>query len=443
MSAAISRTRSWRLNATRYPRPTSHTFTNRANRRAGQKAAREVGVAVTETGHRRLRATGWPLLLSLLVGLVWGNNGYSEVLPEDRADALFHSYDGGGVTIQGPSVLVRKSIKEKVSVSANFYQDVVSSASIDVLATGSKYSEERNEYSLGVDYLVDKATLSFGVGNSTENDYTADSYSMGISQAFFGEMTTMTMGYSYGDNVVGRNGELVEGETAFSATNRSQRFRIGLTQILTKNWIVALRTESVIDEGYLNNPYRQVRYQQGEDVGYQGEIYPHTRNSDAIALRTMYYLPYRASLSLEGRVFQDSWGINAFNSELRYTHPLREKLILELKVRNYRQGAADFYADLYPYVSAQEFLARDKELSEFSSNQVGIGMTYQFTKKILFADKQSLSLFWDFIQYDYQNFRNQLLSKSADGSPALYAVGEEPTYAFEANAVRLYFSVFY
>ena len=29
-------------------------------------------------------------------------------LPDDRADVLFHSYDGGGGTIQGPSLLMRK-----------------------------------------------------------------------------------------------------------------------------------------------------------------------------------------------------------------------------------------------------------------------------------------------------------------------------------------------
>ena len=34
------------------------------------------------------------------------------VLPDDRADALYHRYEGGGVTIHGPSVLVRKMMAE-------------------------------------------------------------------------------------------------------------------------------------------------------------------------------------------------------------------------------------------------------------------------------------------------------------------------------------------
>src|SRR6056297_395730 len=45
------------------------------------------------------------------------------VLPEDRADVLYHSYDGGGITIDGPSVLIRKGFDDKVSFSANYYVD--------------------------------------------------------------------------------------------------------------------------------------------------------------------------------------------------------------------------------------------------------------------------------------------------------------------------------
>ena len=39
----------------------------------------------------------------------------SAVLPEDRADIMYHRYSGGGITVQGPSVLVRKNFGESVS----------------------------------------------------------------------------------------------------------------------------------------------------------------------------------------------------------------------------------------------------------------------------------------------------------------------------------------
>ena len=82
------------------------------------------------------------------------------VLPEDRADVLYFRYDGGGVVITGPSVLVRKSIGEHVSVAANYYIDMVSSASIDVETSASPYEDERTQSSLSVDFLHGKSTYS-------------------------------------------------------------------------------------------------------------------------------------------------------------------------------------------------------------------------------------------------------------------------------------------
>lgn len=398
--------------------------------------ATEVAVAVTR-GH-------WAgFALALMSAVLLCNNSHGATLAEDRADILYHSYDGGGVTVDGPAVLVRKGFKDKVSVAASFYQDVISSASIDVLATGSKYAEERNEYSVGVDYLVDKAVLSLGYGNSTEEDYIADSYNIGISQEFFGDMTTLSMGYGYGDYIVRRNGEVPEGEERFEESANQHSFRLGLSQIISKNWIVALSIETIVDQGYLNNPYREVRFLHNGGLGRQREVYPSTRNSDAIAIRTAYYLPHRAALHFEARAFNDSWGINANNYELRYVHPLREQLTLELRVRAYSQSEAHFYSSLFPYENAQEFMASDKELSQFSANEFGLGFTYQFGKKLPFADRQSLSLFWDFLQYDYDTYRNHLLSMSEGEEPAPYRLGEEPTYGFEANVIRLFLSVFY
>jgi hypothetical protein len=71
---------------------------------------------------------------------------FAGVLADDRADMLFHRYEGGGVTIQGPSLLVRKKIAEKYALTANYYQDMVTSASIDVEVSGaSEYKEERTQ----------------------------------------------------------------------------------------------------------------------------------------------------------------------------------------------------------------------------------------------------------------------------------------------------------
>ena len=388
----------------------------------------------------------------LLFALFFVRDLNALVLPEGRADILYHAYDGGGVTVDGPSVLVRKGYKEKVSGYVNYYQDMVTSASIDVLTSGSpygKYTEERTEYSLGLDCLVDRALISVGYTNSSESDYDAETISFGISQDFFGDMTTLALGYSRGDDEVRQN--QTDGTSIEVGEAQRQRYSLGLSQILTKSWIVSFSAETVVDDGFLRNPYRHYHYISTNEAdgslerkNDRYEKYPETRNSDAFALRTLYYLPYRAAIRLEGRIYQDSWGIKAENYEIRYTHPVRSRMILELKARTYSQTQADFYRDIFDFPNASEFMARDKELSTYSSNSFGVGLTYEFAYKLRFAKKHSLSFYWDFIQFDYDNFHNALLSRSdTEESPAQFLPGEEPTYGFDASVIRLFYTINY
>ena len=101
---------------------------------------------------RARASTGW--LGLVLAQFFLPAASFAGVLADDRADMLFHRYEGGGVTIQGPSLLVRKKIAEKYALTANYYQDMVTSASIDVEVSGaSEYKEERTQYSLGAEYL--------------------------------------------------------------------------------------------------------------------------------------------------------------------------------------------------------------------------------------------------------------------------------------------------
>ena len=357
--------------------------------------------------------------------------GSASVLPEDRADVLYHRYEGGGMTIDGPSVLVRKSFAGKVSVSANHYVDQVSAASIDVMTSASPYTEERKENSLGVDYLSGKAIYSLSVTESTENDYEASTVAFGASQDFFGDLTTISLGYARGTDDIFRTGDPL-----FSAEAERQNFRFGLTQVLTRNWIVSVSHELVTDEGFLNNPYRSVRYEVGGSYSFQSERYPNTRTSEATAWRSAYYLPWRAAVHAEYRDFKDSWGINAHDWSLALVQPWRDQLELELRYREYSQGNADFYSDLFPFQNAQNFLARDKELSTFDSSSYGFAVSWEFLRKRYhWLDRLGLRVQVDEYDFDYQDFRDIRVSVAVPGT--------EPLYSFDATVTQIMFTAWY
>ena len=352
------------------------------------------------------------------------------VLPEERVDLLYHAYDGGGVTVDGPSLLVRKNFNEKISVYGNIYEDYVTSASIDVLTSGSEYTEERKEYSAGFDYLNDRTILSLGYTQSTESDYEAGTVSLGVSQEFFGDLTTVTMGYAQGDDTVRSN----INENFEEATGR-KRFSLGLSQILTRNILISSSFETVFDEGFLNNPYRDIRYRDGTGFTLAPEQYPDTRNSSAFAQRGIAYIPsLDASVRLEYRQYADSWDIKSKNYELRYSQNINSALTVEARVRTYSQNQASFFSDLFESAPIEgQFAGRDKELSQYSANQFGFSVSYTFNSRYDFFNNSSINFSWDRLMFDYDNFRN-----IETGQP--FNVGEEPFYSLESDVIRLFFS---
>lgn len=396
-------------------------------------------------------ATSFRSLFCGLVIITTGNifSANATVLPDERVDVLEHIYEGGGVQVSGPSILVRKNIGSAVSVSANYYIDMVSSASIDVLASASRYSEKRIEKSIGAEYIHDRTTFSLGNTTSLEGDYEASTYSLGVGQAFFGDLTTLGFGVSIGQDIVGQNTK--EGGSSGLALDKDRRkYSLSLSQIMTKNLILEASLEAGSDacvnmqegESCLNNPYRQVRYLSGTGFASQAEKYPLTHNTDAIGLRAIYHLPFSASIRGDIRQFSDSWGIKASNAEVRYTHDFKKDLLIEIKYRVYSQTAADFYSDLFPYRDAQNFLARDKELSPFSSQSIGLGATYKFPFTLPGFEKSTANLYWDHMTINYDDFRDYkgFAHKVPEGG---YKAGEEPLYNLDADVIRLYLSFWF
>lgn len=374
-------------------------------------------------------------LLALLALAVAGAAG-GAVLPEDRADVLYHEYSGGGVTVNGPSVLVRKQVGEKVSVVGNYYVDSVSSASVDVELAASEYTERRVQQSLGVDYLRGGTIMSASYTNSSESDYEANTASLSISQDMFGDLTTVSLGFERGWDTVGQSTD-----PSFERDVDRRNYRFGLSQILTRNLIATLNYEAVTDEGHLNNPYRAYRFYDPSDstqfnLASENGKYPRTRTSGAARLGLKYFLPWRAAVYASYRYFDDTWEIRADTYEVGYTHTLESGWVFDVSYRYYTQTAAEFYADIFQREDEQNFMARDKELSTYQAQTLGLGVSYDFLENGWgFIDRGSVNLFLDHMRFTYDDFR--------DATASGYDAGQEPLYEFDALVTRAFISIWY
>ena len=248
----------------------------------------------------------------------------------------------------------------------------------------------------------------------------------------FGDLTTVSIGFALGDNVVGQNGN-----DEFEEEAEVRSYRVGISQILTRDFVMAFTYETITDQGFLNNPYRSVRYRDSTvaaGYSFQPEVYPDTRASSAIAVRGNYFLAQRAAIHAGVRLYEDNWGIDATTWELGYVYPYQEDWIFEARFRYHEQSEAEFYSDLFPFENAQNFLARDKELSRFTSTTIGLTASYEFGRAWSFIDRGSLNVELDWIRFDYDNFRD--LTKEGD-------VGDEPLYSFNARVTRIYASFWF
>ncbi|MGD8784556.1 MAG: DUF3570 domain-containing protein [Thioalkalispiraceae bacterium] len=396
-------------------------------------------------------------LFALVSLLIISNASYAAVLPEERADGMYHSYDGGNITVSGPAVLVRKNVGNSVSVFYQHYIDNITSASIDVELGGSPYEEHRTENSVGVDYLNGKTTMNMSYTSSVENDYDAGTFSAGISQDFFGDLSTLSMGFSYGtDNVSERTSNAPLTFTPASDITR-QNYRIGFSQILTKNSTISFGFETITDEAVsingidtLNNPYRQYSYfsdptpaapNSGDEQRlFASEKYPSTRTSNAASIRGNYFLDvFKSAIHYEYRWFQDSWGIKSNSIGVSYVQPIKN-WILDFRFRYYDQDQADFYRDMFDFADQFTFMGRDKELSAFTSTSTGVSASYEFAKNGWgFIDKGSINLSYDKLVIEYENFRDARESVISGTA----APGEESLYELNADVIQATLSIWY
>ena len=337
-------------------------------------------------------------------------------LPEDKAEAIFHVYDGGGVQATGPALLVRKSLFDRVSLSAQYYVDAVSNASIDVVTTASPFKEKRTAYDFSAETVVRDSTLSLSLSRSTEPDYTAQAIGFDVAHEVFGGMSTVSMGFTRANDQVGK-----KGVAGWIDKATHWQYRAGLTQILSPRWLVSANAEVISDDGYLGSPYRAARVF-GAAVP---ERNPRTRTGRAVKVRSITDTGAwvdRSSFRAEYRYYWDTWDIRAQTFELGGSKYLGQSFLLDASLRIYSQTHALFYSD-----NAQSetlYISRNRQLSAFKSTALSAKLSYTLPRMPTGYDVKLTGA------YEIKRFRFNDFTDLRTGG----------LYSYNANVVQVYVS---
>ena len=351
-------------------------------------------------------------LAGLLGGVIAPGAAQAVDLPEDRADAMIHVYDGGGVRAVGPAFLVRKKLLDKVSLSASYYIDSVSNASIDVVTTASPYKENRTEYGFSADYAVRDATMTLALTSSKEPDYTADYVSLDVAQEVFGGMSTVSLGFTRGVDKVGKKG------IGYFDDATHWKYRLGLTQILTPSWLLSANFEAMSDDGFLGSPYRVARVF-GATVP---ERNPRTRTGRAMKFRVIGDLGSRNAVRAEYRYYWDTWAIKAHTVEFGYSRYFGDAWLADASLRYNTQKGALFYSD--NATTETVYVSRNRQLGTY--NSIGLGAKLSYTAaKVQGRYEVKLNGSYERVRFKYSDFTDVRTGKA---------------YSFDADVLQLFVS---
>jgi hypothetical protein len=327
--------------------------------------------------------------------------------------ALAYYHEDGRVQAIEPVVEVNKSFANGQSLDLNATFDVLSGASPNgaltsrqpqtfaspsgTSLTGSKhiYTVNPGQYPVDRNYsdvrgaaganwdvpLTRLTSINLGGKISAEDDFISATLNASIAHDFNEKNTTLSFGVgSEFDRLSPIGGTPVSGSdyTLFEKTGNKTKDGVeallGVTQVVTQNWIAELNFSVDRFKGYLNDPYKiaSVLDSAGNTTGYVYESRPEQRTRKSAFLENRAALnQFSAALSL--RYMQDNWQIRSDTVELRPRWTLSDRQYIEPTVRWYKQTAAYFYTPwLSNAMQVPEFQSSDERLGAFHALTYGI-----------------------------------------------------------------------
>lgn len=230
----------------------------------------------------------------------------------------------------------------------------------------------------------------FGGGYSQEHDFRAITANANIAQSFNGNNTTVSLSFNFEDDSSFPYGGVPRPMTVMNAKWKTPSSRgrtlygvtAGLTEVMTRRWLLELDYSYGSSNGYQNDPYRIISVvdsSTGEPLDYLYENRPGKRTRQSVYLDNKFdYGPSLTELSL--RYYKDSWGIKSETAELSERIRLSRWLYIEPNVRWYKQTAANFFHNyLVNGVSLPRYASSDARLGKFTALTYGAQIGFNIT----------------------------------------------------------------
>ena len=229
-------------------------------------------------------------------------------------------------------------------------------------------------------------TLSY----SKEHDYSSISGSASVAQDFNDHNTTVSFAVNYTSATSTPFGGVPtplsvmnpQWKSVASRKKTDVDFVLGVTEVLTRRWLLQANVSYGSSSGYQNDPYRiisEVDATTGEPVNYLYENRPGSRNRQSLYIDNKIDLDWVIP-EVALRYYHDGWGISSETADISARFKLYRSLYVLPNVRFYRQSAANFFH--YYLVSGQAlpaYASSDIRLGKFTGLTFGAQLGFNVT----------------------------------------------------------------
>ncbi len=316
-------------------------------------------------------------------------------------------------------ILSKKDSKNNIhGLDINVGIDSYTSASSDNIdpstVTSASYQDIRiyPSANYSVQNVEKRYILTAGVWFSAEYDYTSIGANLGYTKTSKDKNTEFSVkGMAFFDTwkvilpIEIRNNPTDNDANHLDSKPRTS-YNLGMTlsQVINKNFQIALLTDIGYQEGLLATKFNRVYF---DDLSVRSEKLPNTRFKIPIGIRANYFLSDKIVLRTFYRYYYDNWNINSHTISLEPSFKLTPFSSLSLPYRFYMQTGSRYFDAINQHQLTDEYYTSDYDLSKFSSNMIGLGYHLTDSDKGIFNIKRVHSLE---LRYGYYTRNNGLSS---------------------------------
>lgn len=243
-------------------------------------------------------------------------------------------------------------------------------------------------YALDAEWLKPLKSITWSIDGhySREKDYQSTGVGGKVSFDLNQKLTTLTLGGGYNQDQVfpvgGTTGGLSPPTVMTGASTNSKQVAdalIGLSQVVTRRWLLGFSAGMTSESGYLTEPYKVVSVVDGATglpVTQLTEERPSSRRRTNVQADSVYHFT-RDLLYTSYRYYWDDWNVRSHTLDLKYRHRVGDDAYVEPHLRYYAQSAADFYTwGLIQGRPLPDFASADYRLNKLDT--LTAGLTFAF-----------------------------------------------------------------